>query len=180
MSRVRFDRPIAAVRIVPSGPPAPAVPPKPAAAAPDPSAGKLEAAVRECTRALAELRAQFATLAPELEREAVALALAAAERVLGEEVREGRARIEALVAPAIEEALGRRGGGAVVVRLHPEDLAALRRRAPDLAEKSGAEFRADAAVARGSALVETAQGPIEAGVPTAMNRLREELLGGAA
>ncbi|MBI1849923.1 MAG: hypothetical protein HYR85_06220 [Planctomycetes bacterium] len=179
MSTIRLNRPVTAVRIVSTGSQAAAAA-KPGPPPVDVAAGKLEAALRECTRAIAEIRGRFESLGSELEREAVALALAAAERVLGEELRDGRARIESLLGPAIEQALARRGGGSVVVRLNPDDVDTLRKRSPDFIAKSGTEFRADAGVARGSAVVDTLQGPIEAGVHVAMNRIREELLGGPA
>ena len=179
MNTIRLNRPVTAVRIVSTGSQAAAAT-KPGPSPGDVAAGKLEAALRECTRAIADMRTRFESLGSELEREAVALALAAAERVLGEELRDGRARIESLLGPAIEQALSRRGGGSVVVRLNPEDFEALRNRSPEFIAKSGAEFRADVGVVRGSAAVDTAQGPIEAGVRVAMNRIREELLGGSA
>jgi flagellar assembly protein FliH len=122
----------------------------------------LEAAVRRCADTTRELHAA-------LSDKAVDLALELAEAILGRELEAATdpgadALRRALATVPVETA--------VVVRLHPEDAAALDH---SLLADRPVTVVADHATARGDALVETEAGVIDAGIATAVARVREVL-----
>src|SRR4051794_33203404 len=131
-----------------------------AVAAQQSASDALLAAVRGCEAATQALQG-------ELTEQAVDLALQIAEAVLGRELE--------LAADPAADALRRALRGvpadvAVVVRLHPDDLEALDRSV--LADRP-ATYRPDLSVSRGDALVETESSVVDAGVVTALARVRE-------
>jgi len=133
------------------------------------------AAERErLARALAAVHALERDVLARLEGEIVDLAIAVAERIV-------RARIEAgdevavRVAREAIAACGETGG--VRVRMHPEDVALARERAPELEAPGLVELVADPSLARGDVLVETEMETLDARVRTALLACREELAG---
>jgi type III secretion system HrpE/YscL family protein len=150
----------------------------------------LRAAAREEGRAaglaewesrLAELAGAQARLQDEARPQLVALALRVAEKIL-------RRRLDMqpdAVLPMVEEALAAargHGGGAIVLRAHPDDAAALN----DLRARlrlqgprwESVEVVADAEMRRGGCRVETGYGTIDASVETQLRAIEQLLLHG--
>lgn len=126
-------------------------------------------------RAVAESRT---ALVAEAERDLVALAVRIAEKLVKAELAAGRPVAAANLRRALELAVRRRD---VRVRLNPADLAAvetylpeLRRRLADLGEVA---LEADAAVARGGAVVVTPEGTVDADLRTQIEEIERGLLG---
>ena len=122
----------------------------------------LEAAVRRCTETTRELQA-------ELGDKAVDLALELAEAILGRELETATdpgadALRRALATVPVETP--------VVVRLNPQDVAALDH---SLLADRPVTVLPDQGTTRGDALVETEAGVIDAGIATAVARVREVL-----
>lgn len=113
------------------------------------------------------------------ERELVELALEIARRVVAGAAERGAVTIVA--ARALEAARARER---VVVRAHPQDVAALSAAQSDLAaalvRAPGFTLREDAGIARGGVVVETEAGRIDARVETQLAALRRALLPGEA
>jgi len=128
-------------------------------------------ALREATMRAA---AAWEQTQEELEALAVELGLAIAEAVVGRELTEATS----LGAEALRRALaeGRPRPGAIV-RLNPEDLAEL----PEWAKKQaeGLELVGDAELARGDAVVETAEATLDARISAQLARARAMLRGEA-
>ncbi len=109
------------------------------------------------------------------EIELVRLAVAVAEKILQREVARDGAVVE-MAARALHEARQRR---VVLLRVHPEDAAALRACEPRLAaivpRAPGLAWREDPGVARGGVVVETDAGAIDAQLPTQLAALLSAL-----
>lgn len=115
---------------------------------------------------LAAARARDETLAS-AEREVRTLALAAAARIVGEQITLEPERIDAIVRDAIARA---RRAKSVQVRVHPDDLPALAR-----AGLEGVRLIGDAAVARGGCLVTTELGTVDARVEVKLEAMAKLL-----
>lgn len=126
------------------------------------------------------LRGEAVRLRAEAGERLLRLAVALAERVLGEELRTHPEALLALVRRALGQvAFCRRA----VVRLNPEDARLLVGAYPTLAEvvRGGAELSIleDCDLSRGYCLVETEGGRVDGSVPVLLASLEEALLGGA-
>jgi len=112
------------------------------------------------------------------EAEVVALALEVARKVLGRELAQ---RPDAVVDLAARGLAAVRDRIAVSLRVHPDDLPALRdaqgRLAAILSRAPGLGIREDAALARGSAVIETEAGRVDASVEAQLDALAQALAG---
>jgi flagellar biosynthesis/type III secretory pathway protein FliH len=136
--------------------------------------GMAEAAV-----ALAVARTEAARLTEAAAPAAIALASKMAEKIVGRAV----ALAPETMADIAAEALGacRPGAGAVRVRVHPDDLAAVEARRQALAARAPAatlEIVADEAVGRSGCVIETPQGRVDARLETQLAALERALTGG--
>jgi flagellar assembly protein FliH len=133
------------------------------------------AAEQEALRAaVTALAADRAALADRTERAAVELALRIAEQVVRASI---GARPE-LVVDNVEGALRRLlDRERVLVLVHPDDLEAVRVALGPLTEELGGGFEAQAErrVSRGSAVLRTVDGEIDATIETKLQRVREVL-----
>jgi type III secretion protein L len=112
------------------------------------------------------------------ERELRVLAVRIAEKILGRQLDE---RPEA-IADIVGEALRLAGEAReIVVRAHPDDLAALERGRPRLIERakraSAVTFRADPQVRRGGCILETELGIVDARLSTQLDAIERSLKG---
>jgi flagellar assembly protein FliH len=102
------------------------------------------------------------------------LALEIARKILQSRVAENDYKIEAVIEQALKLAPARNN---VTVRLHPEDLARLRKmQEQDGCETAGvAEFVADASVGRAECIVETPKGSIESYLDEHLMKIEEAI-----
>jgi type III secretion system HrpE/YscL family protein len=136
-----------------------------------------EEGLARATEVLARAYAERDALLGDAEREAVELALRAAEKIMGREVERGAA------AEIVTQALTAvRRARRIRVRVSPADLEAVRAReaalVARLAPGAGFELCEDPAVPRGGCIVETEGGSIDARLETQIGALRRALLGG--
>ncbi len=138
----------------------------------------IEAGRREGQERAAAVLALAATerdrLLRDADREVAGLAIAVARKVLGREIAE-RGAVVALAANALAEARSRRQ---VAVRVSPADAAELREAHGALAAvlvNARLELREDATLDRGSVVVETEAGRIDAGIETQLDALARAL-----
>ena len=138
------------------------------------------ARVAGCAQALEAALAQLAQLREEtaqaIERDAVELALALAEKILAGAL---QARPE-LVVDVVQGALRRVAGHrTITVLLNPADLENVRAALGQLQTQAGAvelcDLQGDQRVAVGGALVRTAEGEVDVRVQTQLERAREVL-----
>jgi flagellar biosynthesis/type III secretory pathway protein FliH len=110
---------------------------------------------------------------------AITLASRMAERIVGHAVDLSPATMADIAARALEASRAR--AGAIKMRVHPQDLAALARERERLVARiaSGAELRlvADDTVSRYGCIVETAAGRLDARLETQIAALEKVLLG---
>lgn len=106
------------------------------------------------------------------ERDVVALALAAAKRIVGDELALAPDRVGRIVGEVLDRA---RRAQRVVVRVAPEDAEAVRR----TIETRGATavVEADASIARGGCVVSTDLGELDARIEVKLAALERALLG---
>ncbi|HEY0778064.1 MAG TPA: FliH/SctL family protein, partial [Gemmatirosa sp.] len=134
------------------------------------AAGALDAAVRE-------VQAHEARWMGDLRAHVAALAVAVAQHVVGREVAADDALVVALTTRAVAEFPA---GEALVARVHPDDLDALKA-AWDGAPREGAvRWMPDARVARGGALIEGRERIVDGRVDAALERLYRALAGHVA
>jgi flagellar assembly protein FliH len=139
------------------------------------------AQVREAIDALRAAAAAVERRAAELEEEAApaaaGLAVEIAARVLRAEVAVRPERVVDVIRGALRRAADRER---IVVRVNPADLAVCREAAPDLLATTGGigrlDFFDDQRVARGSCVLETGSGDIDATFPSQLARIHEALL----
>jgi flagellar biosynthesis/type III secretory pathway protein FliH len=136
--------------------------------------GMAEAAV-----ALAVARTEAARLTEAAAPAAIALAAKMAEKIVGRAV----ALDPETMADIAAEALGacRPGAGAVRVRVHPDDLAAVEARRDALEARAPAaalELVADETVGRSGCVIETPQGRVDARLETQLAALERALTSG--
>jgi type III secretion system HrpE/YscL family protein len=129
------------------------------------------------TELLAGARASAARARAGAERELRALAVRIAEKILGREL---ALRPEAVL-DVVAEALALTGDPReLIVRVSPDDLAALERGKPRLLERCRSatlSFRADETVARGGCVVETELGVVDARLSTQLEAIERALRG---
>lgn len=115
-----------------------------------------------------------------VDREVAELAIDVARKVLGRHLETFPAAVVDLVARGLAGARGRRE---VLVRVHPEDAAAVRAAEGDLAgrlARSPLGIREDPSVPRGGAVVETEGGRIDAGVEAQLEEIARAIAEAAA
>lgn len=138
--------------------------------------GRREGAA-QATLLIARARADRDDMLRRDERELLELSLVIAAKVLGRELEVSGAIVD-LVAQALTAA---RRAKQVRVRLHPDDEPTVRAREPELVVRLdpavGFALVADADVSRGSCVVETEGGRIDASLDTQLSALRRALLG---
>jgi type III secretion system HrpE/YscL family protein len=105
----------------------------------------------------------------EAERDLAKIALAAARRIVGEELTVAPERIVAIVREVLDRA---RRARRIVVRVHPEDAATLRRLAEGALPYAIEE---DPAIARGGCVIETELGEVDARIETKLAALEKAL-----
>ncbi len=127
----------------------------------------LSAAARQVTQDAQEL-------ATTLEAQAVSLGLAIAQQALGGALDVQPERVVDVVRGALRRLVERER---VTLLVHPDDLDCVRAAAPELATELGGiehcEVQAERRVARGGAMVRTADGEIDATLATKLDRARE-------
>jgi len=110
---------------------------------------------------------------------AIVLARRMAERIVGRAIELSPALLGEIVAEALHASRARRG--AVVVRVHPEDLAVIERERPRWAARvaAGVDVRvvADPAIGRHGCVVETSVGRLDARLDTQLDALEKALRG---
>ena len=136
-----------------------------------------EAGLAEVTELVAGARAESARARREAEPELRALAVKIAEKILGREL---SLRPDA-VADVAHEALRAAGEPEqLLIRAHPDDVAALERERPRLIERLREErvliVRADAQVARGGCVLETPLGVVDARLTTQLQAIERALM----
>lgn len=129
-------------------------------------------AVAASRRAVAQVEAARAELEREAERDLVRLAVAMAGRMVRAEVTLGRPVAAAALAEAVRRAARRR---VLEIRLHPDDLAAIRG-AAEL--PPGAKVVADPAVGRGGCVALVAEGAIDLSIDAQLDEIERGLLEG--
>jgi type III secretion system HrpE/YscL family protein len=131
----------------------------------------------EWVRALEGARQAQDALAVKYEPQMIRLAVAIAEKIIGEEL---RSRPETIVSVARECLRGVQHEHSLAVRVNPQEVGSVQRSLGSLVEVSGSGRRvqvvADAAVAPGGCMVESVVGVIDARLETQLTRLREILL----
>lgn len=137
---------------------------------------ELAAAVRSAAEAAAALDARAAALEEAAVREAAALAVEVAARILRAEVAARPERVEAVARGAVRRAADR---SRLVLRVHPGDLAACRAAAPAIVEEMGGIARLevvdDPRVTRGSCVLETPGGDVDATFESQLARVLEAM-----
>jgi type III secretion protein L len=134
-----------------------------------------EEGLASATEVLVRAVAERESLLASVEGDLVELAFEIARRVLASAA--DRAAVTEVAARALEAARLREH---VTVRVHPEDLQALRAAEQDLAalllRAPGLALREDAAVGRGGIIVETEAGRIDTGIDAQLAALRRALV----
>lgn len=124
------------------------------------------------------IEARRAELLANAERDLVSLAIAIAERLVRAQIEAGRPVAREAVRHALELSVRR---DEMEVRLHPSDLAQVETYLPELRSRfpgvSRIHLKADDGVARGGCIVVTAQGAVDADLPTRIEELSRALLG---
>jgi flagellar biosynthesis/type III secretory pathway protein FliH len=141
-------------------------------------AGRAEG-MAEAAVTLAAARTEAARLTEAAAPAAITLATKMAERIVGHAV----ALAPETMADIAAEALGacRPGAGAVRVRVHPDDLAAVEARRDALAARAPAaalEIVADETIGRAGCVIETPQGRVDARLETQLAALERALTAG--
>ncbi|BDZ49014.1 hypothetical protein GCM10025867_12550 [Frondihabitans sucicola] len=138
-------------------------------------AARTDRAITVLTTAAAAIDARQLALRTEAQETLVETGLSLAEAILSYEV---RTNASSTVVAALTRALTVVDPAEVVaVRLNPDDLEVL---PAGTADDIGVLLVADAALARGDAQADLTAGFIDAALGTALERARQELLGGAA
>lgn len=131
-------------------------------------------AMGEALHELHELRGQ---MADELERDAVELALALADKIVAGALDAQPDRVIDIVRGALRRVADRRQ---IVVLVDPQDLEVVSGAVGELQSQAGGielcDVQADRRVGRGGAVVRTAEGEIDATVETQLQRARELML----
>lgn len=140
-----------------------------------------EEGLAQVTEQLLRARAEAAALLGQAERQAVALALRIAERVLGRDLERDPALLADLCATALQQA---RSAQAVVLRVHPLSAAVLRAEQPRLHALLGRSvdvvLKEDPAVQPAGCIIQTEFGTLDAQLSTQLRMLERTLLGDVA
>lgn len=137
---------------------------------------QLEPVIAAMVEALAGIEQERDDVSAAVEQAAVDLALKIAEQVLAGQLEAQPGVVVDIVRGALRRLVDRER---VTVLVNPEDLEMLREVAPSLAAELGGiehcEVQAERRVARGGAIVRTAEGEIDATIQTKLDRVRETL-----
>jgi flagellar biosynthesis/type III secretory pathway protein FliH len=136
--------------------------------------------VAEAAVALATAHREAARLVEAAAPSAIALAAKMAEKIVGRAVVLAPETLAEIVGEAL--AACRPGPGAVRVRVHPDDLAAVEARRPALVARAPAsmiELCADETVGRHGCVIETPQGRVDARLETQLAALERALTAGS-
>ena len=130
------------------------------------------------TELLTAARAQTMRVHKDIQEDLRVLAVRIAERILGRELAQNPDAVVDIVGEALAQAGAPRE---VVIRCHPDDMKALERGRPRLIERcsrmQAVLFRADVNVGRGSCVVETELGTVDARLPTQLEAIERALRG---
>jgi flagellar biosynthesis/type III secretory pathway protein FliH len=144
-----------------------------------PAAVDRESALAEVTRLLVSARVEAEAERAAAKDAALVLARKMAEKIIGRAVALDPAVMGEIAGQAL--AASRVRGGAVVLRVHPDDLAAVERTRPEWLARvaAGANVRvvADASVGRHGCVVETPVGRLDARLGTQLDALERALRG---
>ena len=144
-----------------------------------PAAVDRESALAEVTRLLVSARVEAEAERAAAKDAALVLARKMAEKIIGRAVALDPAVMGEIAGQAL--AASRVRGGAVVLRVHPDDLAAVERTRPEWLARvaAGANVRvvADASVGRHGCVVETPVGRLDARLETQLDALERVLRG---
>lgn len=134
----------------------------------------LDAALGALAAALAGVEEERSAAVEALERDAVELALALAEKLVAGALAVEPERVVAVVHGALRRLAERRR---VTVLVHPDDLELVREASERFAAELGGiehcDVQAERRVARGGAIVRTEEGQVDASVETQLARARE-------
>ena len=138
-----------------------------------------ESALAEVTRLLVSARVEAEAERAAAKDAAIVLARKMAEKIIGRAVVLDPAVMGEIAGQAL--AASRVRGGAVVLRVHPDDIAAVERTRPEWLARvaAGANVRvvADASVGRHGCVVETPVGRLDARLETQLDALERVLRG---
>jgi flagellar biosynthesis/type III secretory pathway protein FliH len=144
-----------------------------------PAAVDRESALAEVTRLLVSARVEAEAERAAAKDAALVLARKMAEKIIGRAVALDPAVMGEIAGQAL--AASRVRGGAVVLRVHPDDIAAVERTRPEWLARvaAGANVRvvADASVGRHGCVVETPVGRLDARLETQLDALERALRG---
>ena len=127
------------------------------------AAAKLDPLLERLSRTVADLAAYRDRFRKESEKDLVGLSLAIARRILRRELNAEPDAILGLVKVALEKISLREVHR---VRLHPDDVAAVRRHLAQLQAPAGIEIEADSSLERGAVIFETSRGNLDASAET--------------
>jgi len=133
---------------------------------------EVQSALDALARSAAELRKRELPVLRAVESSIANAAIELAEAIIGRELSGADDSAKAAVLRAVHEA----GSAGTSIRLNPEDLAII---AQD-ASLEGIDLVADAAVERGGAVVDVANGSIDATIASSLARAKAALDGGAS
>jgi flagellar assembly protein FliH len=139
----------------------------------DAGATRSEAMLRRVSETLDSLAALRTDMIKQTEQQMLQLALAIAKRILRREVALDPDLTVAMARVALER-LG--GAPSAKIRLHPEDYAVIVERSERSLESARVSVIADADLSRGSCLIESEFGYIEAGVETQFEEIAKALI----
>lgn len=128
--------------------------------------------VERFTRSIDELAALRPLLREQAERDLVRLAVAIARRVIRRELTIDPQAVTGLVKAALEQLSA---GERIRVRVHPADEAAVRSCLAAAGRETSVEVAGDAALERGSAILETDRGNLDASAETQLAEIERGL-----
>jgi|LSQX01.1.fsa_nt_gb flagellar assembly protein FliH len=156
-----------------NSPPAPlmaALPPVAPAPVPEPAADRQ---ARLLNRIVGEFVRQRERLVDEMRPELLQISLAVAREIINHETSVDPGVIDDTLRECLSEL---HAASRAVVRLHPDDLAHLRRHGDWAEEQAGEiEFMADTSIERGGCLIESDRGGVDATIETQLRLLGEHL-----
>ncbi len=136
-----------------------------------------QAALAESTALLASARLDAEAVRRDTRAGVVALGRRLAEKIIGKAISLDETLLTELVIQAVDDA--RVAQGIVLLRVHPEDLAALERQRPSLVSRMNSQvvlrIEADARIGRHGCVVQTPTGRVDAQLSTQLDALEKAL-----
>jgi len=147
------------------------------AAGEEAAAAKIDEMTGRYTEALEQVAALKDTLRAQVEEEVVRLALAIAKKIVHREIHVDKTIIHTLVRVALERVAGK---AMVTVRLSPADYEYMMGKREDLARAEGREiiFESDNALTRGSCVIQTETGDIDARIEEEFQEVQDAFFEG--